>query len=321
MTSVEKILQVKRKHHYVWGEYLKPWSKNNQIAYLTSKGKIASDSIKGLVWEKDFYKINKLKNNDLPILEKWLNILDPKRYYQKFIMDILKIQYIQSEIHDQGKITEETKNLFAATNQNLMENIYASTEKRFRQIRDSLLKEELITLQDPEKMIFFMIFIGTQLFRTRKIRDTVIKNLPLKTDAGITCANNVLKESWWLISYLFGANLGKNLYLDRNDDVHSLLINNTRTSFITSDQPVINVNECVSNLNTSSPIEHLNLYFPISPKIAYMISSSKKRTLEKVEITENYANQLNIKMAEKSYIHIFADNKELLKKYLNFTKK
>jgi|GEM_PF-4392087 len=44
----DKALQAKRKHHYVWANYLKRWSTNNRdIFYTTTTGKIAHDSILG----------------------------------------------------------------------------------------------------------------------------------------------------------------------------------------------------------------------------------------------------------------------------------
>ena len=62
---MKKSNQIKRKHHYVWQHYLKPWTDGRDIYYVTKTGNIAQDSIRGLAVEKDFYKINALDEQDI----------------------------------------------------------------------------------------------------------------------------------------------------------------------------------------------------------------------------------------------------------------
>lgn len=47
--------------------------------------------------------------------------------------------------------------------------------------------------------------------------------------------------SWWLLSYMFGMNIGFGLYSSRHDARHALLVNDTELPFIKSVQPVVNV--------------------------------------------------------------------------------
>ena len=64
---MEKYLQIKQWHHYVWGFYLKQWANGNDIYHVTQKGKIACDSVKGLSRELGFYKIKPLNKVDIEL--------------------------------------------------------------------------------------------------------------------------------------------------------------------------------------------------------------------------------------------------------------
>lgn len=70
-------------------------------------------------------------------------------------------------------------------------------------------------------------------------------------------------------------NIGFSLYSSRHDTRHALLVNDTEHPFITSDQPIVNVHACISETEFSAP-EHADFYYPISPRIAYIICDSKR---------------------------------------------
>lgn len=71
---MKKAAQIKKNHHYIWRHYLKPWTDGRDIHYTTKTGKFATDSIKGLAVERDFYKINFLDEQDLFYLRRFTSL-------------------------------------------------------------------------------------------------------------------------------------------------------------------------------------------------------------------------------------------------------
>lgn len=240
-----------------------------QIIPLVLLG-LLSSGVRGLAREKDFYQTTALMPNETKIIKGFLKHMSTsaQNIYLPYLDNILKIQQMQLLYKENGGNDEEAEKFFA-TNCNIMENLHGAHEKSADPIIAALANRELSILTDDQNMRSFMAFLGLQLLRTKKVKDVFFKNQPRETDLEKFIAN-ATPNIWWFMSYVFGAELGKNLYLDRRNDTHTLLINDTDISFITSDQPVINIHESASNSGINPP-EHLDLYYPITPRTAYVI--------------------------------------------------
>ena len=129
---------------------------------------------------------------------------------------------------------------------------------------------------------------------------------------------NAIEHAWWFLSYMFGMNIGLSLYLDRHNTIHALLVNETEVPFITSDQPVVNVHSCVSETEFTMP-QHSDLYYPISPRVAYIICDSQRFEPGKNVVDESIILELNIKMASQATVHIIGNTESAIqpfKKYI-----
>ena len=83
------------------------------------------------------------------------------------------------------------------------------------------------------------------------------------------------------------------------------LNNKTNISFITGDQPVINIAERKKN----DKIKKLIFYYPISPKIAILVSNNFHKN-ENVDITENnQVKQYNKSIVQESLEQIYGNQK------------
>ncbi|WP_348680410.1 hypothetical protein [Alcanivorax profundi] len=69
---MEKWLQIKRNHHYVWTHYLSAWATKGNVYYLTTKEMVACDSIKGVCKDREFYAIHKLSDEDVDFILQWI---------------------------------------------------------------------------------------------------------------------------------------------------------------------------------------------------------------------------------------------------------
>jgi len=55
------VKQLKKQHHYVWKEYLKPWTSENKI-FCQRDNKLFSTSLNNIAQQRFFYKTLKLGN-------------------------------------------------------------------------------------------------------------------------------------------------------------------------------------------------------------------------------------------------------------------
>ena len=63
-------MSIKRKHHYVWREYLRSWSCNEKIySYIKSENKIAKPNLMGVAQQRFFYSLEEFTIEEELILE------------------------------------------------------------------------------------------------------------------------------------------------------------------------------------------------------------------------------------------------------------
>ncbi len=65
-------LNKKRRHHYVWKQYLRSWAIDEKIFCLRDK-KIINPNLVGIAQQRDFYKLNELKVDDIEFIMGFIN--------------------------------------------------------------------------------------------------------------------------------------------------------------------------------------------------------------------------------------------------------
>lgn len=233
-----------------------------------------------------------------------------------YLRDFLGIQQAEEIYRQSATQNQEVELHLNATKCNLIENLHSSHEKTALPALAALADEKLDVLHDNQRMVEFMIFVGQQFCRTKTFRDNALQALNRRSTLEIEVAD-ATSHSWWFLSYMYGMNLGWSLYAGRNEARHALLINDTPVPFITSDQPVVNVHSCVSETEFSPP-EHADFYYPISPRIAYIICDSDRFKQGKNRIDETTVVELNSKQAAQAMMHIIGDTEEAIRPFKKY---
>lgn len=319
-----KHLQAKKNHHYVWADYMTRWSNGDKNVWHTTKtNKIRLDSVKSFSKEEYFYKVEPLSPEHVQAIKLWSSLSpeDLHKQHMSYLSDYLRIQQLES-IYRKSKVRDkEIERAFHAMKCNGIENYHASHEGEVKEVIDRLSQGDMEALQEKGNMINFIMFFGHQISRTKAFKESIstISTLDIAQHGLGEKISKLTKECWWFISYMFGMSIGRSLYLDRNNDTHCLLINNTKTSFITSDQPIINVHPGLSDDEIAPPdSDECDFYYPISPTSAYMINKSGRFPKGKTSISEEVACEMNIKMAKKARIHIIGDSRDSLSPYKKY---
>lgn len=164
----------------------------------------------------------------------------------------------------------------------------------------------------------FYIFLFIQYFRTVGMRKILQKNMQDMINLIKDYENKNKKKikNWGLnnvnvenlvphLSLLF-AGLCADAFIKRKPHL-SVLKNETEDMFLTSDQPIINLE---SKYNGSMPDEFV-LYYPLSPTIAIVINGSNVEN-EIVINDENIVRHYNKKLVKDAHEFIVSNNKEQL---------
>jgi hypothetical protein len=150
-----------------------------------------------------------------------------------------------------------------------------------------------------------------QYVRTEKMQSNIrqIMSKDGKSDIAIQKAfgrlvnpiSSTIDNHWNLISCNYAVSYSREI------SNHSiiLLINNSNTNFITSDQPVINVD------SLSNTITKLDFYYPVSPKLAILVfdNSTMKLNNPVQELSDEEAVQYNELMVSLSSKYIYSYQK------------
>lgn len=311
-----KDLEAKKRHHYVWAKYLTRWGNGTKnVFYTTKTGKIALDSVRAIVADNYFYKTTTLTSKHIEVI-KGLSRKSPdhlQQLHMSYLNDCLKMQHAETIYQKSGIQNQEVERHIHAAKCNLFENLHASHEKQVLPVLAALADEKLDVLQDKQHMVEFMAFFGQQISRTKTFRDGAIQVLSRRTALEIEVAE-AMAHAWWFLSYMFGMNLGFSLYADRHNARHTLLINDTKLPFITSDQPVVNVHSCISETVFAAP-KYADFFYPISPRIAYIICDSERFTPGKNEVDEATVVELNSKVAAQAMVHIIGDTDSAIRPF------
>lgn len=299
----------KRKHHYVWKYYLNGWGNTEEkVCYRTKKGKIVCDYATGLARENDFYKISTLNTEDIVFILNFIQISDASvRNLHMAFLEKMILQSKQIELADKSNKTELSDRIKF----NTLENIHSNVERDAVRIIQELRDGNYFYIFADESRGKLLSYVGHQFTRNKYSRERFIEAF------GSSAEQKALSEkNWWIISIVFGVNIGYSLARSFHLKRTVMLINKTGIDFVTSDNPVINVMDNNSAV-TGKPPERVDFYFPVSPNLAYMINDSDSYGEGLVDATEEMAIFLNTKMLQKSHQTIFGNSREIIKSTKN----
>jgi hypothetical protein len=270
--------KLKKKQHYVWKNYLKPWSTNGQIL-CNRKNKIFNTSLENIGEKRFFYESIPLNKSELDYVTSFFRIAHPSAI--KYLSELLKLYIITS---DSNEYTKKCG----------IEDFHSLVESNAIIILEKIYNKDLTFFEDSELRKRFGFFIGCQYTRTSNMRDR-ISQAPLKVSSDIS------KEKISKVYSLYFADMiGSWIYL--KSKIRLIFNNSDSISFITSDQPIINTR---ADSKGENPPTEFELFYPITPQIAISISEndSPNEVLNEMEV-KNY-NKL---ITEHSYEQLYAKN-------------
>jgi len=313
---MEKHKQIKRNHHYIWSFYLKSWATDNNIFYISKKGKIACDSVKGLARETDFYKISTLNKKDIEFIKK-ISARSPQflqEIHMSHLDDFIELSNFSILISRIKYVPEEVLSVQKAIENNSLENLHAFIEDAAVEVISKLAQGNSECLKSKNNMLAFCSYVGHQMSRTKYFKEKSIGALRENPDIGVEHKEflELFEKNWWFLSFMFGINIGCSLYESKDRDNHIFITNDTGHPFLTSDHPVINVHSSLSLIAEMQAPESADFYIPLSPKYAYMINNSEDYNHLAYSIELEDVKKFNKKIVDESYRTVFGSSAAVL---------
>jgi hypothetical protein len=298
---------LKRRHHYVWRYYLKPWSKSEKI-WCKRGNEIFASNLMGVGQIRDFYKIKTFSPDDIKYLHLMIRPIDPnlqktsKRWIDFFEM-VSSVRNLKEPL-DSDEFNND-RNLLL---QNTEEDIYAQVEDRALPLLTEVISGNTSTINTSMGRFNFIHFVCNQYFRTNKIQQRMIKHLLTPKLLGQVNIDNC----WSVLRHIFSDSLAINLAVDKSYSIQ-ILINQTLTPLLTCDQPIINL--YAQNSPDLAQVDDIEFYYPISPTAAVIISNQLSWK-SKSHLSIDEVEALNLAMIKNSFEQVYSVDKATLEKYV-----
>ena len=284
----------KKRQHYVWKNYLKPWTLDNKI-WCKRKGKIFNTSLDNVGNESYFYLTKPLNKDE-----------------QKFLVDLIKNQLPQENhyliFQDLVIYCGFSDDSNQYINKNALEDYHSYSEGKAVPLFNSLYNMDCSFFSDHDSRVFFLHFISLQYNRTKCIQErqklAIEKLKPLTPPelVGKIDLENVFKA--FTFAHMTNA-IANWLYCKTK-----MFFLETDYEFIASDQPLINIHS--GSIGSFDPVTQFELYYPITPKLA-LFFTEKNYNNYKLDVDNTLL--YNKMIFDYSYENIFALSKNTLEQF------
>jgi Protein of unknown function (DUF4238) len=185
---------------------------------------------------------------------------------------------------------------------NVLEDYHMHIENSFLPTLTKLHNNDLSFYDNQKEYITFLRFLATQYMRTKGMKVRIIQQF--RDNYG-----DDLSRIWDIMSFMCAVDFGAALFEQRKQRSVALVHNRTETTFITGDQPVIDLIAKRPN----PAVEKVSLYYPLGPRVALLLTEIDETPQYATEtLTSTQVEQLNRKIFENCHSQIFAKTKEPL---------
>lgn len=291
--------------HYVPRFYLKAWAHKNVLQYLNLRtGVIRAAGLKGIANERLFYKLHNLTPEEIEMIKGAIIAPCPEHLRK------IQLRYLALFIRaPRLKARLETRSIDPDFNSALDDAIANAAEHSHKWIEDCLkrfidcmLADNCSFYSSAKQAADFLFAICVQFTRTKQARQAAIARL------GTKCKGCDAERLWNPTSQIIAMSVGESLYADRHRYKLVLVDNDTRTPFVTGDQPIINLHAKW----TGEPPNKLEFYYPLSPRKA-MLLLEQGTPPPCQPLSDMAVNSYNVLMAKNAYEQMFSNSAEYLK--------
>ncbi len=271
-------------------------------------GKIFESNLMGIGQEKDFYKLRELNYDELAFITYFIG--KSREHLQHLHKDLVSqfnnIFSLRKEISAKGIHDQKLNDMLDIAIHNFEENLHTDIEGTAAKYIRSILEEDIRFYKTDKGCREFIYFLCVQYLRTKKIRESAT-NLSNNKTIDLGKISNI-------INHIAAVNMGWVFYAERKFFKMILLKNTTTKELITGDQPVINTYGVIGE--SKIPLDNIELYYPVSPKLAILISEKEEYRDKHLRIlSENDVTSYNNMIVKNSHSQVYAASRNALEEF------
>lgn len=273
-------------------------------------GRIFESNIMGIGQKRDFYKLKYLSSHDIAFVRRLVVDVSPKHLqdlHENLIYQFALVFRLREWATLKGINDRAVDIIFDQAIHNLEENLHTGIEQTAIKYIDAILREDIEFYNTDEGCRDFSYFLCTQYMRTDNAKQRVLE--AVDSIEGID-----FETIWNVLSHIFATNMGWVLFAERRLYKMILMKNETEKEFLTGDQPVLNTHAKpgVSNILP----EKLELYYPVSPRIAILIREAEEyKDVQQQLVTESDVLNYNNLVVRNSRRQVYATSVDVLQEY------
>jgi hypothetical protein len=294
----------KKLHHYVPRFYLRAWAENEKI-FCLQRGAIRRQSLNTVGAENYFYRLQELSPEDVEFLREGIVKGSPEglKASHEQLLDAFSAPYLaKRKLEMLGLATSEAMAEIDRMIIELNENLHTEIEADFQPYLAAMISGTLEFLKDPAQAAVFYRGLMVQFARTNHIKQTRLIMDGERVKRYLRIANP--------LAHIVAMNVGLSLYADRGQHTIILLENPTSTSFVTADQPVINI---AGGPKNTAPPARFELYYPLSPtKAMLLLEPTSDFYPGNPSVSETFVQVSNLRMAAHSFRQVFSNSAGVL---------
>ena len=296
----------KRRHHFVWQYYLKPWTVDGRIACWRN-GQVFRTDPTNVAVEKDYYRLREISERDVATIQKMIHLFPSQlRDVHNTWLEMFTLPFeLRRMLNATGQSDRAIEAALDRILANTEEEIHASIEEEAKSLLLALRNGNVDFFGTDEGFSRFMHFLSVQYLRTKNIGTKTAGKLdPRLLDADSTAG---------VLRHMLATNMTSYFLLRRSEYAMTVLHATVGTQFLTSDQPAINT--FASRVPEGVEPEDLEFYYPITPACAVIVGrggTDRRPSERQLEATD--VNGYNRMMSLAAYEQLFAADEELLQR-------
>lgn len=273
---------MKKQQHYIWKHYLRSWSCDNKI-WCKREGRIFRTSLENIGQKRFFYKADKLNSFERGIVENFISNRHSSTH--ELSWSTFNIYSLSSEGDDYIQ-------------KNALEEYHTGIEQSAIKTMASLRQKDMSWLKCKQSKIHFSQFLGVQYSRTNRNHSSMSNALSTLSKEFPKYKGKLNPEKVAKVfAMLMGDVIGNWIYSSGH---FSLIENNTELDFITGDQPLFNL--AMKEKGSIEPPKDFNLYYPLTPNLALLISKEAQANKElSTKEVEGYNDFIVLSSHEQIY--------------------
>jgi hypothetical protein len=299
----------KRRHHYVWQKYLKPWEVDGQI-WCRREDKSFPTSTVNIGQQRDFYRLKELTVEEIAFIRKVA--IDPttpnlRATNEEWIGTFQLVFEIRGLLIAQGMPPDVAEELLDVPINNLEEDLHEQIEAKAIDLIDSVLRGDVGFYSRQQGRLDFSHFLAVQFMRTKRVQDSFcesFKQAPISESIR-------LEHCWPAMRHIFATNMAFKLFAE-SASYHMVLVrNSTRIPFITGDQPVLNT--YAAGKFGKEIVQETEFYYPVAPSLAILVSKRSEHQLNReLSVNEEQVRFYNRAIAETALEQVYANQEDAL---------